>query len=88
MIPLLLAILAQCGPHVPDLPWFEYCTRRQSPRVASWPVMHRDCLYGPGQYTPPGCRARFDFDDDGDVDLADYAILQREGFDGPSPLPI
>jgi len=34
-----------------------------------------ECLFGPGGGFQPECRC-FDFDDDGDVDLVDYAVFQ------------
>jgi len=49
------------------------------PTVAPLPSGHlvafTDCLDGPGQTVGEGC-ARFDYDRDGDVDLADFGRLQ------------
>ncbi len=77
---LLLALgdpCEPCGGRV-GLPWYDYCwvDCTDTPRVVDWPVMSRDCLRGPGVSAPHGCRQRFDFDHDWDVDLADFAVLQ------------
>lgn len=87
MIPLLLAILAAtdgCGPVRPGLPWTDYCWELPepwvvpTPKVAEFPLLS-DCIRGPRYWTPSICRARCDYDNDGDVDLADFAVLQAEG---------
>ena len=36
-----------------------------------------DCLLGPGQRLLPDCEP-FDFDDDGDVDIADYSSFETQ----------
>ena len=76
---LLLALGDPCGPHQDGLMWWDYCWRdvTDTPRLVDWPVMYGDCLRGPGVSVPHGCEQRFDFDHDGDVDLADFVELQR-----------
>ena len=75
---ILIALEGGCGEHIPGLPWHAYCwaDTTATPRLNDWPVMSRDCLSGPGTSAPHGCLRRFDFDDDGDVDLADFAVMQ------------
>ncbi len=81
MIFILLAILAQCGPHQQGIPWYDRCwwDMTDTPKISNLEVMLTDCFRGPGVAVPHGCRQRFDFDHDGDVDLADFAVLQAEG---------
>lgn len=38
------------------------------------------CMEGPGDLPPPGCYTRFDFDNDFDVDLKDWSVLQNTEF--------
>ena len=44
-------------------------------------VSFNACLGGPGAPASESCEATFDFDNDGDVDLRDYAVFQQR-FDG------
>lgn len=43
----------------------------------SWPAF-QSYLRGPGQVYPDSCGEMVDYDSDGDVDLADFALLQNE----------
>ncbi len=67
--------------------WYDHCWDVPSHRArkADWPVLVQDCWLGPAVAAPPGCRARFDFNCDGAVDLADIAIFQAEAEDWPQP---
>lgn len=64
-------------------PWYDYCWDAPDPRIrlADWPVLVADCWLGPDMTPPPGCAARFDYNDDGTVDLRDVCIHQADAQD-------
>ena len=76
MIRILVAVLLL-------LPWYDYrwevTPGLPRVRLCDLPVIVRDCWHAPGVEATNGCQVRFDYNDDGCVDLADYAILQRRG---------
>jgi len=61
-----------------EIPWYSYrwVDCRDDVRVSDLPVLTTDCLLGPGVPAPNGCVNRWDYDDDGDVDMADIAHFQ------------
>ena len=58
-----------------ELEWYDYQWLESRDRVIveDFPVIIQDCFHGPGVLVPEGCQKRWDYDFDGDVDLADMA---------------
>jgi len=88
---LMLICFADCpvgcpGPDTPPpnedgLRWYDYSWYVPSPPPCNfydYELILRDCLCGPDVLPAPGCEARFDYNEDGYVDMRDIAIFHDE----------